>query len=210
MYKVFKENTTFILVANGNLISNDQAVSICIDKPQNVIELLSNLGNSQEDDTYIIYCAKLKDTIKTIENHFPTKVAAGGWTFNDTNSLLMIKRNNIWDIPKGHIEKGETLEECAIREVEEETNVKNLKINNKIGISRHLISKKNGYILKLSHWFLMTSNYSGKLKPQKSEDITKAKWIDKNSIDKYLDKAWLSLKNFYYDYVIDSKLNLKD
>jgi 8-oxo-dGTP pyrophosphatase MutT (NUDIX family) len=210
MYKVFKENTTFILAKSENLISIDQAVTICIEKPSSVIEIITNLGNNNDESIYVLYCSKLKKTIEVLENNFPIKVAAGGWAFNNADSLLMIKRYGFWDLPKGHLEKGESLEECAIREVEEETGVKNLNIESKIGISRHLIKKKNGYNLKLNHWYLMSTNYDGKLSPQKDEDITKAKWVEANAIEKHIDKAWLSLKNFYYDYVIDSKLNLKD
>jgi len=210
MYKVFKENTTFILAKSENLISIDQAVTICIDKPKSVIEILTNMGNNNENNVYIIYCNKYKKTIETIENHFPLRIAAGGWTFKDDNSLLMIKRLDFWDIPKGHIEKGETLEECAIREVEEETGVEELVIHDKIGVTRHLIKRKDGFNLKISHWYRMSSNFDGKLKPQKNESITKAKWIESELIDKYMSKAWLSLHDFYYEVVLKPSLVQND
>ena len=54
--------------------------------------------------------------------------AAGGIVYNANNELLMIYRNNKWDLPKGKIEKGETPKQCALREVEEETGVEKLKI----------------------------------------------------------------------------------
>ena len=46
--------------------------------------------------------------------------AAGGLVYNIENQLLMIFRNNKWDLPKGKLEVGENIQECAIREVEEE------------------------------------------------------------------------------------------
>lgn len=210
MYKVFKENTTFILAKSENLISIDQAVTICIDKPKSVIEILTNLGNTNEDAVYLLYCTKYKKTIETIEKHFTLKIAAGGWAFKDDNSLLMIKRYDFWDIPKGHLEKGETLEECAIREVEEETSVKELLIHDKLGVTRHLIKRKDGFNLKISHWYRMSTNYTGKLKPQKNENITKAKWIEAESIEKYMSKAWLSLQDFYYEVVLKPSPVKKD
>lgn len=49
--------------------------------------------------------------------------AAGGVVVNDCGEWLMIHRNGRWDLPKGHLESGERIEECAAREVEEETGV---------------------------------------------------------------------------------------
>ena len=63
--------------------------------------------------------------------------AAGGIVFNDTK-LLMIFRNGLWDLPKGKVEPNENLKECAIREVEEETGVKDLTIKGKEIISYHI------------------------------------------------------------------------
>lgn len=210
MYKVFKENTTFILAKSENLISIDQAITIYIDKPISVIEIMENMGNNNDKNVYIIYCNKYKKTIETLEKHFPIKIAAGGWTYNEYNSLLMIKRLDFWDIPKGHLEKGETLEECAIREVEEETGVEELEIQEKLGITRHLIKRRDGFFLKVNHWYRMKSNFEGKLKPQKNEDITKAKWIEVEFIDKYMRKSWLSLQDFYYEIVLKPSLIVKD
>ncbi len=56
-------------------------------------------------------------------SHF--EFSAGG-VVQDGASLLMVKVQNlkgdqVWTFPKGHIEKGETAEEAALREVEEET-----------------------------------------------------------------------------------------
>ena len=56
----------------------------------------------------------------------PVKIiAAGGLVTNENNELLMIFRRGKWDLPKGKLDKGETIEECAIREVEEETGIGN-------------------------------------------------------------------------------------
>ena len=49
--------------------------------------------------------------------------AAGGVVVNDCGQWLMIRRNGRWDLPKGHLECGERIEECAAREIEEETGV---------------------------------------------------------------------------------------
>ena len=52
--------------------------------------------------------------------------AAGGLVFNEKNELLMIFRRGFWDLPKGKVDEGETLEQCAVREVQEETGLQNI------------------------------------------------------------------------------------
>ena len=52
---------------------------------------------------------------------YRSEVAAGGLVFNAHEELLMIERWDRWDLPKGKVEKGESLPDAAWREVEEET-----------------------------------------------------------------------------------------
>ena len=53
--------------------------------------------------------------------------AAGGVVYKD-DSLLMIFRNNKWDLPKGKRELNESEQDCALREVEEECGISDLSI----------------------------------------------------------------------------------
>ena len=50
--------------------------------------------------------------------------AAGGVVESDGGAVVMIRRNERWDLPKGHREEGESFGQCAAREAEEETGVK--------------------------------------------------------------------------------------
>ena len=54
--------------------------------------------------------------------------AAGGLVYNAKDQLLMIFRNGKWDLPKGKLEVGENIEQCAMREVEEECGISGLTI----------------------------------------------------------------------------------
>ena len=108
--------------------------------------------------------------------------AAGGIVYNDRDELLMIFRNGKWDLPKGKLEKGETIRECAVREVEEECGVSGLKIIKEVQNTYHTYFDDEESILKKTYWFLMETDYSGNLKPQKNEGITKVSWND--SIEK--------------------------
>jgi 8-oxo-dGTP pyrophosphatase MutT (NUDIX family) len=103
--------------------------------------------------------------------------AGGGFVLNKSGELLMIHRRGFWDLPKGKIEKGEEIEECAVREVEEECGVSDLKIDSKPFHTYHLYRERNGdAVIKDSVWFLMRTKYADALVPQTEEDIEEAIW----------------------------------
>ena len=54
----------------------------------------------------------------------------------------MIFRRGKWDLPKGKLDKGEKIEDCAVREVEEETGLKNVKLNSLLSYLPYL-SRRN-------------------------------------------------------------------
>ena len=117
---------------------------------------------------------------KDFKSLFGQISAAGGLVQNNKNEFLFIFRRGFWDLPKGKLEPNEKKKETAIREVQEETGATNLEIIKKIAVTRHTYKNRNGLrIIKKSHWFLMRTT-SQKLRPQKSEDITKAIWMDLN------------------------------
>jgi 8-oxo-dGTP pyrophosphatase MutT (NUDIX family) len=105
--------------------------------------------------------------------------AAGGF-IEKNEEFLFIHRLGQWDLPKGKREKKETIEDCALRECEEECGVKNLKIVTPLKPSYHIYSHKGSYALKKSYWFYMTTNYDEKLTPQLEEDINEVKWFNKH------------------------------
>ena len=105
--------------------------------------------------------------------------AAGAVVINEERDILGIFRNGFWDLPKGKIEKNESLEEAAIREVQEETGIKNLIILEYLKETYHTYfdDSRNQRILKKSYWYFMeTTDFD--LIPQKEEGIEVAKWID--------------------------------
>ena len=119
-------------------------------------------------------------------------IAAGGLVFNEKNELLMIFRRSKWDLPKGKMEKVESPETAAIREVQEETGIKNLHINHFTGITNHeyhdpYLKEK---VLKETHWFSMSSTSTEILIPQTEEDITEIKWVNKTELDELLKNTF--------------------
>ena len=81
-------------------------------------------------------------------------------------------------MPKGGIEKGEEIEDTALREVEEETGVKGLKITRKLSKTYHIFKRNGRYKLKITHWFEMQSGFEGIPVPQENEGIEKVAWLN--------------------------------
>ncbi len=119
--------------------------------------------------------------------------AAGGLVLNPKGELLMIYRNGHWDLPKGKMEKGESPSQTAVREVEEECGVKNLRILKPLESSYHIFYQNKNDCIKRTYWFEMASKDSDKLIPQKEEGILEAKWMRKEDVKKQMNKVYLSL-----------------
>jgi 8-oxo-dGTP pyrophosphatase MutT (NUDIX family) len=121
-----------------------------------------------------------------------TIIAAGGLVLNEHAALLMIFRRGKWDLPKGKLDEGETIEQCAVREVEEETGVRGIILGEKIDITRHEYFDQwiNEEAIKETHWFKMTASLDAKLIPQMEEDITEIKWVKDDELKKCLENSY--------------------
>lgn len=104
--------------------------------------------------------------------------AAGGLIQNEKKELLFMFRRDKWDLPKGKLDKGETLAQCAVREVEEETGLKNVVLESPLLITYHTYDENGKHILKETHWYNMKVSGDPRLIPQAEEQITELKWID--------------------------------
>ncbi len=127
--------------------------------------------------------------------------AAGGVVKNGKGRLLMIHRNGRWDLPKGHWEEGESIAECALREVEEETGVDGLRLGDKICETLHGYSMRGRWELKRTHWYAMESDFDGDLLPQEEEGIDRAKWCKEEKIDKKLRDSFPTIKSVIRSYL---------
>ena len=127
--------------------------------------------------------------------HFELIEAAGGIVQNEKKEILFIYRLDKWDLPKGKVEKGENYEECAIREVEEETGVTGLVLQNKAGETYHTYNAFGKHFLKISHWYYLTCLKNQNLVPQTEEDITAIKWVKKRTVNEPLSNTYPSIKD---------------
>jgi len=138
---------------------------------------------------------------KAFFKKFEKHVAAGGLVLNDRKEILMIFRRGFWDLPKGHIDEGETLEACAIREVQEETGIQALEIIKPLTITYHTYEQGAHHILKESHWYLMSTPADSQLIPQTEEDIEQIEWVASEKLEAYIAKAYPSIRNVIQGYI---------
>ena len=115
----------------------------------------------------------------------PRIVAAGGLITNPHGKLLLIFRRGYWDLPKGKVDEGESIEACAVREVAEETGIETVRLGQKLGITYHEYFDKwtNRDVEKETHWFAMTAADGQQLIPQAEEDIEQIIWADEPQIN---------------------------
>lgn len=141
-----------------------------------------------------IYHPNNEEILKKFTKKIPLVIAAGGVVTNKEGKVLFIYRNDKWDLPKGKLDKGETLEECAIREVIEETGVTDLTIENFLRTTYHVFKRNGKYKLKEVHWYAMKTTYEGKLKGEKKEGIVKVKWKGPRKIKKALENSYTNIR----------------
>ncbi len=169
-------------------------------KPLNdmIINWMSNQfeGNLffQTTDEPLIFFQKYIPNISFI-------VAAGGMVRNERHELLFFKKNGYWDFPKGHVETHETVQEAAIREVQEETGIKQLKIVGALRDSWHCYIYQAQPVLKRTYWFEMEANSAEQLEAQTSEGISNLKWVSFIQLTDICKGSYRSLnemiQNFY-------------
>jgi len=106
--------------------------------------------------------------------------SAGGLVFRKKGraiEVLLIKDSyGRWSWPKGHIDKTEKSQEAAVREIQEEVGLKDIRILSKIGRSNYFYRLKGDLIFKTVFFFLVEANTDEKLKVQTSE-IKDARWF---------------------------------
>lgn len=159
----------------------------------NIGKVIRELNNTDLEGIMVI--GKNKDKLlKSFLKKLPNVVAGGGKVFNNKGEILFIYRNDKWDLPKGKIEDNESIEDTALREVEEETKVNGLKIVKPLQTTYHIFKRNGRLQLKITYWFEMTSSYNGILEPQEEEGITKVAWLNPEQIKKAMENSYANIK----------------
>jgi 8-oxo-dGTP pyrophosphatase MutT (NUDIX family) len=194
-YKVFINNRPFSFMSDagaaanipGTLVVNydsAETLSVMMDLAHSEAKFFAHVIVLHNDPSRVLH--KVESLTKVIE-------AAGGAVKNSEGKLLMIYRRGKWDLPKGKIDKGETPEKAAVREVEEECGVSGLQIVRALTPTYHTYKEGEQLILKKTWWYEMTTADTKKLVPQAEEGILKCEWRNEEGVAEAMKDTFQSV-----------------
>lgn len=190
MYKVFVNDKPLFLT---NQIAKETDFQLFLLESIDIEQLIVKIFQNKVQKAYLYYPDE-KEILKKMKEKIPVCKAGGGFVYNKKGDVLFIFRNGKWDLPKGGIEKGEEIEETAMREVEEETGVGKLTITKKLQKTYHIFKRGGRYKLKITHWFEMQSDFEGQTMPQANEGIDKAVWLSPEQVKEALKNSYENIK----------------
>jgi len=194
MYKVFVNDCPIILTDDKKNAINFNLVNF---ESIQVDEIVDQIYQNKLEGIFL-FCENLSACWEAFQSCFKSQKAAGGKVLNSNNEVLFIYRFNKWDLPKGKLEKRESISECAIREVEEECGITNLQIIKPLETTYHIYIEKGNIILKTTYWFLMYSDYAGELTPQLEEGIEVVIFKSESAIVEALKNTYENIKLLFY------------
>ena len=198
MHKLyFEKRCLLICPPDEQVLTNPNAVLVNINEGSQVHDLINMFEVSDSLGLVYIPSEDTERTYRLICDEFKEVNAGGGLVRNRRGDYLLIKRNGLWDLPKGHQEDGEDIQVTALREVEEETGIPQLELGQLICVTDHCYRRNDIWHLKHTWWYEMLYCEPTDLTPQKEEDISKAAWVAKSSLPAFLTNTFPSIQEVF-------------
>jgi len=184
---------------HGDVLIQHASISI-IDQYLQLLK--SKINKKVESITFQVDI--FKKAIDYIKSEY-TFIKAGGGIVEHDNHVLMIYRLKKWDLPKGKLDSNEDPSSTAIREVEEECNIKVL-LREKICNTYHTYKRNGKNILKKTYWYRMECIDDSNLKPQIEENIEEVRWMTQGEIHIALYNSYPSIRQVFRKYYKKTEL----
>lgn len=199
MYKIYINETPLLLVTTSEAkipasIDENKLVLRYAGKKKYLLNVIDQLEKSNRFESVMVFSDDLDRLWNDFQDVYRLIEAAGGVVINPKQEILLIHRRGYWDLPKGKIDPGETPEEAALREVEEETGLGNLTLDAYLADTWHTYNLKDKRILKKTYWYTMNSPLDP-LTPQTEEDIESAVWCNREEIQKVSDETYGNIRD---------------
>lgn len=198
MHKIYFEHRCLAICLPEEVPSSVPAGEIRrISSRQDAAALAEAFKSGTAPETVHAVCGDTGTARKLLYGEFREVNAAGGVVTDDTGRFLLIRRNSLWDLPKGHQEEGEDIRDTALREVEEETGVSGLRPGELICITDHCYLRDGIWHLKHTWWYAMS--YDGKcaLTPQTEEGISEVTMVLKEDLGALLEDTYPSIREVF-------------
>ncbi len=189
---------TDIYFGHNLLVLTDSSVDIegAYRMPSSELSRANVLKIFETNNTIVVIDAMIEYYTESLMSEFKYVEAAGGLVENERGETLMIYCYRHWDLPKGHIDEGESAEVCAVREVAEETGVEGAKIVRFLCNTMHAYGVYGVWELKQTSWYLLSAK-SCPTKPQQEEDIAIAKWCSPEEVEANLRATYPTIRNVF-------------
>jgi 8-oxo-dGTP pyrophosphatase MutT (NUDIX family) len=206
MYKVFVNDKPLFLT---NQIVKETDFKFFLLESIDIEQLIISYFQNKIHKAYL-YHPDENEILNTLKSKIKVNRAGGGLVYNKQGEVLFIFRSGKWDLPKGGMDKGEAMEDTAIREVEEETGVNKLKITNKLQKTYHIFRRNGKYRLKITQWYEMQSDFDGELIGQEDEGIEKVAWLNPEEVKEALKNSYENIKLlFEEEKTLHEKISIK-
>ncbi len=194
MYKIFVNNIPVYLTdeePRGMMNTCKKDLQVGYRTPKDLVDLVKYIYKTEDLEKVHVIHEDVQQLFSDFAASYELIDAAGGMVINDHDEVLMIYRMGRWDLPKGKVELGESIEEAAIREVEEETGVFDLSLVRPIGMGfmgghvthhTYVTPKRRKRILKTTYWYEMRVAGRPEGEPQLAEGITKVEWVSRDKV----------------------------
>jgi 8-oxo-dGTP pyrophosphatase MutT (NUDIX family) len=193
MYKVYFDNRVITVSPEPDRLQN-YSLFYKFNEKEELYNQISHFAVNKDLLSLNIFSTDIDNLWKNFLGWFTVAEAAGGLVkHTSSGKYLFIQRYQKWDLPKGHLEPGESPEACALREVNEECNISGHSIIRPLSNSYHTYLYNNKPYLKMTYWFAMEYNGEMICDPQSEEGITAAQWLLPKEIAMIKSNTWQSL-----------------
>ena len=194
MHKIYFEKRAIIICTpDDQALTDPNVIQFSLGENIDIHTLVGMVETSDSLHRVCIVTDDIEDTYHKVCAEFLEVNAGGGLVSNRRGDYLLISRNGLWDLPKGHQDPGEDISVTALREVQEETGINDLILRELICITDHCYKRDGIWHLKHTWWYDMLYTDPTDLTPQREEDISKAAWVAKSSLPPFLLNTYPSI-----------------